>query len=205
MNALSWSKSRLLLLKFCSVALVATVFYIFLKPQQNVLHNLYISNQWEAISDHEIETIDLGNEGKKYKDKKNYNLELEVFVIPILRGDVWVLIKSYLGFSLTSQDLTVVKDKKIGSYGLFTKNNSTYLSTCIHPQGKAAFNSKEFTKLVNYNLRDRIIPWVLGLSDLRDWRCFWVNMSVDLEDINEQEATKILQERLAHIISQSKF
>ncbi len=205
MNTLSWRNSRLLLLRICSVALVGTVSYIFLKPQQDVFHNLSISNQWETVDRHEIEIVYQVTEKKEYREKNNHNLGLEVILIPILREDVLTLIKSHLGFNLKSQDLKVIEDKDIGSYGLFTQNKAAYLSTCIHPQGKTAFSNKQFTELATHNLRDRILPWVLGLADFRDWRCFWVNISVDLEDISEKEATKLLQEKLAYIVSQSKF
>ncbi|MGD1918748.1 MAG: hypothetical protein ACFCAD_07570 [Pleurocapsa sp.] len=54
-------------------------------------------------------------------------------------------------------------------------------------------------------MASRIVPWVLGLSDFRDWRCYWINMSVDLENITPKEATQLLQKRLFDLISQTKF
>ena len=204
MNQLLGNKSRILTLQACSLALVASLAYILFKPQKDTFHELPQLSNWESI-DSEIKIAYYETEGKKYREESNPNIGIEVFLIPVLHGDNLEIIKSRLGFDLKSQELTVVEDRKLGSYGLFTRDNTAYLATCLHSQGKTAFNRQQFSNLVNHNLSDRIIPWMLGLSDIRDWRCFWVNISVELEDITEREATRLLQNRLSQLVSQTKF
>ena len=205
MSQLTWNKSRLLLLQLCSVAMVGALFYIVFKPEPDKFRELPNLSSWESIDTDKVKIGYYEIEGKKTQEKGNHNLAMEVILIPILHGDNLEIIRNHPKLQLKPQDLTIVEDKDIGSYGLFTKNNSAHLSTCLHPQGKTAFNRQQFTEVVNHNLAGRIVPWVLGLSDFRDWRCFWVNISVDLENITEEKATNLLQQKLLEVINQSKF
>lgn len=115
------------------------------------------------------------------------------------------MISQSLELESAPQNLTIRKNKNIGSYGLFSQGNKTYLTTCIHAQGKTAFTSEDFAKLSNYNLRSRLFPWILGLSDLRDWSCLWVKMSISIDNITEEKADELLQQRLLDLVSMMKF
>ena len=205
MNQLMWDKSRLILLKFCTFALAATLLYIFTKTDRDPFAKFSALNQWDSIKTDSIQFYNNDIEGKQYQNKNNHNLKIDVLLMPSFDGNIYNLIKSYLELDLQPDDLTVVEDKKVGFYGLFERNNSAYLSTCIHPQGRTVFNKQQLTKLVNDNLHGRIASWILGLSDFRDWRCFWVSMSVDLKDIGDREANTLLQNELHSIILENEF
>ena len=205
MNQLIWDKSRLVLLKFCTFAFAATLLYIFTKTDKEPFADLAVLEQWDSIKTNLIKFYDDDVRGKQQIDRSNHNLKTEVFLMPSFDGNIYRLIKSYLKFDLQPKDITVVEDKQVGSYGLFERDNTAYLSTCIHPQGKTVFNGQQLTELVNKNLRGRTISWIFGLSDFRDWRCFWVSMSVELKDISDREATTLLQNELHSIVSKNKF
>ncbi|MGD1918749.1 MAG: hypothetical protein ACFCAD_07575 [Pleurocapsa sp.] len=74
-------------------------------------------SEWESIENHKIKIAYEGIEGKKYQEKDNHNLGIEILFIPVLHGGNSGLIKSHLGFDLKSQDLTIVEDKNTGAYG----------------------------------------------------------------------------------------
>jgi len=206
MNSLPWSKSRSFLLQLCILAIATASVYIIVKPEKDSFSDLTI-DEWQSIDNGEnkFKFEDKPVEGKKYEEASNNNLLVEVFFIPAMNLGGLDLIQQYFNFKSKPENIKITEDSSIGSYGLFTKDNSAYLSTCIHPEGKTAFTKQQFSELANYNIRSRIFPWILGLSDLRDWRCFWVNMSVNLDGIDEGKASKLLQKKLLSIVSETKF
>ena len=206
MNSLPWSKSRSFLLQLCILAIATASVYIIVKPEKDNFSGLTI-DEWQSIDNGEnkLKFEDRLVEGKKYEEASNNNLSVEVFFIPAMNKGSLDLIQQYFNFKPKPENIKITEDSSIGSYGLFTKDNSAYLSTCIHPEGKTAFTKQQFSQLANNNIRSRIFPWILGLADLRDWRCFWVNMSVSLDNINEGEAGELLEKKLFSIVPKTKF
>ena len=203
MNLLFTQKSRCLWLKGFTFTLIVILIYIFLKPEKDRFADMPGFQNWESIDTDKLKELNSSDlvYGKRLQEVKNHNFAIDVLLFPAFNNSNLKLIELYLGYKLKSKDLTIFNNKDFGSYGLFTKNNSTYLSTCLHPQGKVAFTQQHQAELANNNLHGRILPWILGLSDLRDWRCFWINMSVDLDSLTEQEAIRLLQNKLLAIIS----
>ncbi len=50
-----------------------------------------------------------------------------------------------------------------------------------------------------------MLPWILGLSDLRDWNCLWVNISLSLHNITKDKTLLLLQQKLFDLVSLIKF
>ena len=205
MNQSTWYKSRLLLLKFCTFASAVTLFYIFTKPEKDSLANFSLLGQWESIKPVKLELRNEPIERKKYQTRGEQNLNIETLIFPNFGGNSPRVIELHIKPDLKPEDLTIVEDKKVGSYALFNHNNSSYLTACVHSTGKTAFNSQQLGQLANYNIGSRIVPWILGLSDIRDWRCLWVNMSIDLKDISQAEANRLLQNKLYSILPKNKL
>ncbi len=143
-------------------------------------------------------------EGRKYKEEK-HNLGMEIYFVPNSPGETLSLMNQYLELQLKPEDVALKSDSQIGSYGLLNKNNRTYLDTCIHSNGKTTFTPQQFSELANNNLSSRLLPWIFGLSDLRDWSCLWVNMSVSTDDVTEDEAAGLLEQKLFTLLSETKF
>ena len=201
MNILNWQKSRLVILSCCSFTILVALIFLFNKSDKYEFPKNIALQQWESINTEKITFHDKQIEGRKYQQEKNHNLDIEIYYIPSDRGENSRLIRQYLELESDPQNLTVKENKNIGSYGLFSEGNKTYLTTCIHSQGKTAFTSQQFAELANHNLNSRLFPWILGLSDLRDWSCLWVNMSVSLNNITEEKASLLLQQQLFDLVS----
>ena len=201
MNAVNWQKSRLVVLSCCSFTILVTLIFLFNKSDKYAFPQNISLQQWESINTDKITFKGKHIKGRKYQQEKNHNLDIEIYYIPSGRGENSRLIRQYLELESEPQNITVKENKNIGSYGLFSEGNKTYLTTCIHSQGKTAFTSQQFAKLANHNLNSRFLPWILGLSDLRDWSCLWINMSVSLNNITEEKASLLLQQQLFDVVS----
>ncbi|AFZ35233.1 hypothetical protein Sta7437_1671 [Stanieria cyanosphaera PCC 7437] len=204
MNHKHWHKARLLILGCCSLSIFITLgIKLLAQSSTYTFPNKFTSDQWESITTDKIKSYGKNLQGKRYIPETSVNnLLVEVFYISNNNTSNQELIQKYLELQTVPKNLTVIENKNLGNYALFTKDKKTILTTCIHPQGKTAFTSQQFAQLANQNLKQNLLPWFLGLSDLRDWRCFWVNMSVSLENLTEEEAANILQTHLQTLVVQ---
>ena len=205
MNVLDWQKSRLVSLICCSFTILVALFILLNKSDKYAFPQNIALQEWESINTKKIITNEKQIEGRKYQRETNNNLDIEVYYIPNSTGDNSKIISQYLELDSDPENLTVKQNINIGFYGLFSEGNKAYLTTCIHAQGKIAFTNQQFAELVNHDLRTRLLPWLLGLSDLRDWSCLWVNMSISLEHITEEKASLLLQEQLYDLVSLMRF
>ena len=204
MNPKYWQKARLLILGCCSLGIFFTLGIkllakssIYKFPSNLVLHT------WESIKTDNIKYYSTTLEGRREQKKvSSSNLSIKVYYIPNNLLGNKELIRQYQLLESPPENITMIENSEIGYYGLFTKGNSTNLATCVHPEGKTAFTFPQFTNLAHQNIKTRLLPWIFGISDLRDWRCFWVNMSMSLDNITEQEAHDILQTELKTIVSE---
>jgi cyanosortase A-associated protein len=204
MNHKTWQKARLLVLSCCSLSIFLTLgIKLLANPtvdNYQFPENLAL-NEWESIDTSNIKYYDENLQGKRYQSEASNNFTVEVYYIPNNRRGNEGLISQYRKLESVPENITIIENKQLGHYGLFTKNNQVNLNTCIHSQGKTAFTAQQFDNLVNQNLKSRLLPWILGVSDLRTWDCFWVNMSVPLTHITEEEAYIILQIELATLVA----
>lgn len=205
MNPKYWQTTRLLILGCCSLGILLTLgIKLLAKPNIYKFPEHLAFNQWESISTDKINSNgqNLNFQGKRYQlEESGNNLTVEVYYLPNHFQGNEKLIQKYRELESEPENITVIENSSIGHFGLFTEEGKTHLNTCIHPQGKTAFSQQQVAHLANQNLNSRLLPWFLGLSDLRDWRCFWVNMSISLENITEEEAASILQKRLIVLVS----
>ena len=204
MIQLNWQKSRLVILGSYSFAILVSAIFVLTKPNQNKFPQSIAFDHWETIKTDKISSEHKLTEGRKYKEEK-HNLRMEIYFIPSSRGETLSLMNQYLELQLKPKDIAIKSNSQIGSYGLLNKNNQTYLDTCIHPSGKTAFTPQQFSKLANDNLFSRFLPWIFGLSDLRDWSCLWVNMSVSTDNVTQEEAAELLKQKLFALLSETKF
>ncbi len=204
MNPKSWQQARLLMLSFCSLGIFLTLGIKLLatSPVSKFPKNL-TSDKWESIQTDNSKYQGIIEPGKHYQRRiSNKNLTVEVYYIPNTIQGKGEIIRKYQVSESLPEKITMIENSEIGYYGLFTKGNNTNLATCVHPEGKTAFTFAQVTNLAHQNIKTRFVPWIFGISDLRDWRCFWVNMSMSLDNITEQEAHDILQKELKTIVSE---
>ena len=207
MNLLDWRKLRLVILSCCSFTIVLALIFL-LNKSKSEKYNFSQNIAWrqgKLINTEKIKPNNKQIEGRRYQQETNHNLDIKIYYIPNSRGGNSKIIRQYLELDSDPENLTVKQNKNIGFYGLFSERNKAYLTTCIHSQGKTAFTDQQFAELANHDLRSRLLPWMLGFSDLRDWNCLWVNMSVSLNNITEEKASLLLQQQLLDLVSVVKF
>jgi|GEM_PF-2064815 len=200
---LNWQRSRLVILGSYSLLILAALLLVLTKPSKDRLTQDLALSGWTKIESDQLDFNHQLTPGRK-SSQEQHHLETEIYFIPTSRGETLSLINQYWSTKLKQKDLAVESDSRVGSYGLLTKDNRTHLHTCIHDSGRSAFTPGQFSKLANANLSSRLLPWIFGLKDLRDWDCFWVNMSVSMNDLTKQEAHQILKQKL-FVILQNNF
>lgn len=126
-------------------------------------------------------------DGKLYRyEEGDRVLEIEMRQIAYTDGNIEHYWQRY-------KDLTpsfrVKQQENVGLYILFMVEERAYLSSCINPSGPSTATVEQFRH--NRNTHDlqwhRIVLWMLGRSDLRQWNCLWVNVSILLEDVSQEE------------------
>lgn len=116
-------------------------------------------------------------------------LKVKVHYIINTSGDVTDLMRRYafLQLPVGQPNLTIRQQAGTGQYGLFVYQKQAHLSACINPRGGSTVTAKQFSQNRNtYDLTvSRLLPWLLGQADLRDWRCLWLHLSAPVESSPE--------------------
>ncbi|MDJ1184683.1 cyanoexosortase A system-associated protein [Roseofilum casamattae] len=126
-------------------------------------------------------------EGKVYRYRQGDRvLEIEMRQITYADGNIDNYLQKYHNIKPL---LTVKQEPEVGFYSLFVDSEKAYLSSCINLHGESTVTAEQFAH--NRNTDDlqlhRILSWLLGQSDLRDWRCLWVNLSIPLDNYSQEE------------------
>lgn len=118
-------------------------------------------------------------------------LTVQVSYLINTAGDIQSLIKQYpLQPTAPAQPAIIIwKQFEQGEYGLFVVQQQAYLSSCINPRGGTTVTAQQFSRNRNtYDLTiSRLWPWLLGQTDLREWRCLWLTLSVPVENSDNPE------------------
>ncbi|MFW6359648.1 MAG: cyanoexosortase A system-associated protein, partial [Chroococcales cyanobacterium] len=148
------------------------------------------------------ETQDLEIDNKTYVAKKyQYQLGLNQVIVKLKylkdgQGDNIKLLQASKSIDLSNSDVEILDIAGVGYTGVFTHQGTAYLSSCLNPQGGATFTAEQFAK--NRNTLDvqfnRVLPWIFGLHDLRDWRCLWVTFSTPVHSDNPQQTYALLKQ-----------
>ena len=133
-------------------------------------------------------------EGKFYRyEEGDRILEIEMRYITYTDGNL----KKYLQTHKKIDTLLSIKQQPdIGFYGLFANEEKAYLTSCLNPRGPSTVTAAQFSHNRNtYDLQwHRILWWMLGRSDLRQWNCLWVNLSIPLDGFSQEETYSILEQ-----------
>ncbi|HEY9692549.1 MAG TPA: cyanoexosortase A system-associated protein [Oculatellaceae cyanobacterium] len=165
-------------------------------PNEVALHN------WQSLASEPLTNIKGENfnsvAGKHYQYiSNNQKLTIETRYLVSTNGDTQQLIeKSSLIPSFDKSLLVNRYSDKVGFYSLFSHNKRAYLSACINPRGGSTVTSEQFTDNRNtYDLQiNRLVPWLLGKEDLRDWRCLWTLVSIPMIKSSTEATYPVLEE-----------
>jgi cyanosortase A-associated protein len=132
--------------------------------------------------------------GRKFQYHQNKTtIDAEMRHLINTDGDVKQYLERYRSMSLTQAPLMRYQTG-VGFYGLVTDSDRAYLSACINPRGESTFTGIQFGRNRNtLDLQvDRILPWLLGVTELRDHRCLWVILSIPAEG-NAEKNYRVLE------------
>lgn len=202
MNQSKWQKIRLIILAGYSLATLVALVFISTKSQLDKFSNHVVFDNWLAIETERLRSEGESIPGRRYREPETHDLAVEIYSISNSSGETLSFLNRYKKLELELKDIAIASDNRIGSYGLLTRNNRTQLNTCIHASGATAFTSQQFSELANANLDSRLLPWIFGFKDLRDWDCLWIDISVSLKNLAEPEAHQFLKQRLLVLLQE---
>lgn len=158
---------------------------IILKPPVNEETSLPIDLTQPSLVEWSYSGSDALNDppGKVYRYRGHQSgdryLRVEIRYLTHTDGNIAAYFQRYYNI----QPIFQIKDQeKTGFYSLFSQNNTTYLSSCIDVHGNPTVTTEQFAH--NRNTQDlefrRILSWLFGQSDLRQWNCLWIILSLPL-------------------------
>ncbi len=154
--------------------------------------------QWQLVESVPLPTPDVpkyfgGQEYRYKKDNLTLNIEMR-YLIPD-NGGVENLLRNLTPIKLVPGKLDLLNKEGIGDYALFLYEGRSYLSACINPRGNSTATSEQYRRNRNsYDFQvSRIIPWLLGKDNMRDFRCLWANMSFPVNNLSQKEAYQVLE------------
>ena len=195
----NWQKWRLVILSSYSLFVFLALVFIWFKPDRDPFNKVIHEGNWQEIETNTLLDERKSSPGKKLARKSDL-LTTEIYWIANSSGETLRHINRYWSLKLGLKDIETYSHNEIGSYGVFVRQDRTYLSTCLHSAGKTAFAPQDFSKLANSDLANRLLPWIFGFEDLRDWDCFWVNISVASQDLTEQQIRQLLEQELLDLV-----
>lgn len=134
---------------------------------------------------------------RRYRyQQQNLTLEIDLYYATHTLGDVKSWFQEDYQVSLeTTEKIAIRQNPEVGFYGLFLNQGKAYLSGCINPRGGSTVTIDQFREnRNNFDIQpSRIIPWLLGLAELRDWRCLWSVLSIPAEKDRQSQAYTTLE------------
>lgn len=201
----SWKTIRIWLLGilFIGVLFVLIKSILFPASQQSTVTPFVFPStiplpQWQLVDSVPLKITDdptfLASRRYRYQ-QKSISLTIDMHYIIQSSGDVKDFLNKHI-FSEKSGASILIKEKSgVGFHALFTKEETAYLTSCINPRGGSSVTFDQFRE--NRNVYDvkpgRIILWLLGFQELRDFRCMWNMLSVPLKKNQPEEAYSLLE------------
>jgi cyanosortase A-associated protein len=201
----SWKTVRTWLLATIFVAVLLVFFKTLIFPREAqlgvapfVFPATVPLSGWQLVESKPFKITDDPNFGSSQQYRyQQHRLILNIDSHYIIRtsADVKDSLNKHLFKEKNSASLLIRKNPNIGFHLLFNYQNQAYLSSCINPRGGSTVTFDQFRQNRNtYDLQPkRLALWIIGLEELRDWRCLWNVMSVPLETLKPEEAYAILE------------
>ncbi|MCT7983579.1 cyanoexosortase A system-associated protein [Laspinema sp. A4] len=205
MAMLYGEKLRIFLLALILGGLVSVLGKILLYPTSskstvtpfNFPQNIPLTD-WQTLQSEPIQQDQESNivAGTLYQyHKNNLYLDIEMRYLIKTNGDIQKMREKHLDAETSPGKLTIHHQEGIGFYGLAATAERAYLSSCINPYGGSTVTNEQFRNNRNtYDLQlSRLVPWLLGQQELRDFRCLWTILSMPLEETTAEQAYPVLE------------
>ena len=113
-------------------------------------------------------------------DINNYQVQIDA--IYLNKVSSFLNITRAINIQYIESTLQLKYAENIGHYALFADQNKAYLATCINSTGQATLTESQFNS--NQNRYDVMLPrlgfYLLGITDLRDYRCLFTVISTPI-------------------------
>ncbi len=154
--------------------------------------------QWQLLDSTLLKITDDPNfvASRRYRYQQDRSaLNIDMHYIIHSSGDVKDFIKKHISSEKITTPLLIKQKQEVGFYTLFTHQEKAYLSSCINPRGGSTVTFDQYRQNRNtYDVQPgRILLWLLGLKELRDWRCLWSVLSIPVETSTPEETYPILE------------
>ncbi|HEY9614615.1 cyanoexosortase A system-associated protein [Allocoleopsis sp.] len=122
-------------------------------------------------------------------------LTIDIHYIVNSSGDVKDFLQKHIFSQQAASSVAIRQKVGVGFHALFSYQGKAYLSSCMNPRGGSTVTFDQFRQNRNtYDVKPgRLILWLLGFQELRDFRCMWNMLSVPLEKTKPEEAYSILE------------
>lgn len=163
----------------------------FVFPEQVPLPGWQAVSSKALISQNVYSSKQLG--GMRYQYLKGSTiLDVEMRYFDNTNGDVSDFLKTRT--SISGLQANQQKHSADGYYRLFLTQERAYLSACINANGGSTVTSNQFKKNRNtYDIRNRLLPWLLGQGNLQDNRCLWALLSIPVRPSSPETAYQNLE------------
>ncbi len=207
MQKMYWKPLRifLLALTFSSVLTVVGKSLLYSNPEKgpsadfNFPPDLPLT-EWQPLESESLEDKKTSNvvSARRYRYQHPQNelsLDIEMRYVLDTDGNIKTLLNKHLDSETYPDKLTIRHQEGIGFYGIAATTERAYLSSCINPYGGSTVTAEQFRNNRNtYDLQiSRLVPWLLGQQELRDFRCLWTLVSMPLEGTTADQAYPVLE------------
>ncbi len=201
----SWKTIRIWLLAvlFIGVLCVLVKSILFPPSQQSrvtpfVFPSTITLPQWQLVDSVPLKITDDPTflASRRYRYQQNsLTLTIDMHYIIQSSGDVQDFLKKHIFSEKSAASILIHEKSGVGFHALFTKEGTAYLTSCINPRGGSSVTFDQFRE--NRNVYDvkpgRIMLWLLGFQELRDFRCMWNMLSVPLEKNQPEQVYSLLE------------
>lgn len=154
--------------------------------------------QWQLLDSVPLKITDdptfLASRRYRYQQNR-ISLNIDMHYIIHSSGDVKDFLKKHIFSQKAATSLVIRQKSGVGFHALFTYQGNAFLSSCINPRGGSTVTFDQFRQNRNtYDMQPgRLLLWLLGLKELRDFRCMWNVLSVPLKTAKPEETYPILE------------
>jgi cyanosortase A-associated protein len=131
-----------------------------------------------------VTSTPLVNSGKGYlyhyrHGETQQDLFIKIYTESNTDGNVSRLLNLHQNIKLAKTRSKIRNDPQRGYFAIFAHKGNLHITSCISLQGYSTVTEAQFSqyRYKNFNLSQRLFPWLIGAKPLADNECWWVLFS----------------------------
>jgi cyanosortase A-associated protein len=157
---------------------------------------------WQALASRPLATSSIAGAqivaARQYQyQQSNLSLAIEMRYLAATHGDLKILMQELNVASAPRQlQQMQLRQQQTGSYSLVSDQKRAYLNACITPQGSSTATGQQFMQHVYIQGLQplHLLAWLSGQKPLRDQRCLWAMLSLELKQAPLEVAYQQLED-----------